>query len=776
MSYDEHRRSVAPVRRRVEDPRLITGRGSYVDDITLPGMVHAVFVRSPEAHALVGAIEVTGAAAATGVIGAYVAADLGFGGPMPNMHPSPALADSRQGHPLATDEVCYVGEAVAVVVAEQRVLAVDAAEEVVVDYEPLPAVASLEGATADGAPPVHHGGSSNRVTRLDLSFGDIDGAFAAAEHVVGVTLRQHRGAGIPMEPRGVVAAADPETGRLTVWSSTQAPHGLRRFLSEYLGLSPEAVRVVAPDVGGGFGPKAAVYAEEYVVARLALLLGRPVKWVETRRENFTTMLQSRDQVHRLEAAVTGNGRLLGLRGTVIHDNGAYVPYGVLPAMTGMRLTPGPYVVPAIDVTFEIVYTNLVPTAAVRGAARPYAVFAMERVMDAIARRLDLDRAEVRRRNFIPRDWFPYEIPIEFPGGRRMVYDSGDYHQGLGLALTRADWDGFEDRRREAAARGRRRGIGVACYVEDTGVGPYEAARVRVGTDGEVLVEVGTPSQGQGHATVYTRIVSEHLGVDPSSVRVELGDTDRQATGASTVASRTAVTAGPSIDAAAAETARLARRLAAEHLEAAEADLVLEGGMVRVVGAPGAEISLAELAAAAGEGDGGLGLGAESAVDYQGPAFAYGTHVAEVEVDPDTGLVEVVAYTVHHDCGKVLDQMIVDGQIDGGVAHGLGNALLERLVHTGDGQPLTTTFMDYRITTAVEMPPLTKVHTQIPSPTNSLGVKGAGEGGTLPVAAAVASAVEDALADLGVVVDRHPLGPAVVRELVRGAGGAGRGVH
>lgn len=764
--------------RRVEDRRLVTGAGRYVDDLTREGTAHAVFVRSTEAHARLRSIDTAEAARAPFVLGVFTAADLGFDQPMPNLFPAPVIINSFQAFPLARDEVCYVGEPVAVVVAEDRRAAVDAAELVVVDYEILDAIVHHDAALDPQSPLAHADADSNLVAQLKAAYGDVDGAFSGADRVVRVTVRQHRGACASMEPRGVMAHHDDTVGQLIVWSSTQSPYPLRRHLSDYLAVPLQEVRVIAPDVGGGFGPKASLYAEEYVVAALARRTGRPVKWVESRREHFTTTLQQRDQTCELEAAVDADGTLRGVRARIVHDNGAYVPYGVVLPATGLQLLPGPYVIPALDVKLDVVYTNLTPTSPIRGAGRPYAVFAMERLIDGVARELGIDRAEVRRRNFIPADQFPYELPMLARDGSHVTYDSGDYHTALEKALEAADAGGFEERRRRAAGSGKLLGLGIASYVEDTGLGPFEGARVEVLPSGEVVVATGAASQGQGHATVFAQLCAQELGVDPVQVTVRAADSDYYGYGISTVASRTAVMAGSSVHLAAAKVAALAKKLAAGHLEAAEADLVLEDGMVKVAGQPGAEVSLGELArlvqgTAAVALPPGItpGLAADEAFQLVRPAYAFGTHVAEVEVDSETGLVTVLRYTVAHDCGTVLNPMIVDGQIDGGVAHGLGNALMERVSFSDEGQPLVTTFMDYRVLTAAEMPPLVKVHTETPSPLNPLGVKGAGEGGTLPAAAAVASAVEDALAGRGVVVDRHPLTPETVRRLIESGGGA-----
>ena len=755
--------------RRVEDPRLITGQGRYVDDINMPGMIHAVFVRSVEAHGFIDSVTRDGACQGE----MYTASDLGLDRPMPNQYPSPLITQSIQASPLAVDEVCYVGEPVAVVVAETAAEAVDCADAVHVEYSPLPVVIDHRRALAADSAPAHNASTSNLVGTLSAQFGEVDDAFSGADRVVSIEVDQHRGALASMEGRAVLAAWDEVDRRLTVWTSTQAPHAVRAHLASYLGLSPDEVRVVAPDVGGGFGPKAAVYAEEYVIAALALELRRPVKWTERRREHFVATNQQRGQSGRVEAAVDASGHILGLRARLVHDCGAYVPYGIVVPMTTLRLLSGPYAIEALDATVDVVFTNATPTGAIRGAGRPNATFALERLVDAVARELELDRAEVRRRNFVSAADLPYEVDILASDGRKVTYDSGDYGAALELALVTADVAGFEQRKAASTGNGLLRGYGLASYVEDTGLGPYEGVRIEVLTNGEVLVETGSGSQGQGHSTVFAQICATHLGVSPGQVRVRGADTAAYGHGIGTVASRTGQTAASVVHLAAGDLALTIKGLAARRLEASPEDIVLTNGTAMVVGQPGSEIPLGELAAglqpklgaSLPEGQQQPGLAIERVLPFAGLSYTYGTHVAEVEVDPETGHVTVVNYVVVHDCGTLINPMIVDGQIDGGVAHGLGNALMERIQYSEDGQPLTTSFMDYRLMTAADMPPLSKIHTETPSPTNPLGAKGAGEGGTIPTAAAVASAIEHALHSTGVAVNHHPISAEWVRRAV-----------
>lgn len=757
--------------RRFEDPRLVRGEGVYLDDIPVEGGWHAVFIRSIEAHALIGSVTLEEGSRGARLL---TADELGLRAPMPVQSPSPVIGQPTTAPPLAHREVCYVGQPIAVVIARSLVDAVDAAESVLVDYEPLPAIVDYRAALAANAPTAHESAESNLAATLVAGFGDIDAVLGAAPKSLSIEFDQHRGAGVPIEGRGVLARWDGADGQLSIWTSSQAPYSVRSMVASYLQMSTDDVRVSVPAVGGGFGPKAAVYAEELVVAALAMQLRSAVKWVERRRENLTATLQQRGQHAKVEAAFDADGTILGLKARLVHDMGAFVPYGIVVPVTTLRLMSGPYVIPAIDAQIACVFTNATPTGAIRGAGRPNANFIVERTMDAIAHATGLSREDVRRRNFIPSEALPYRIDLPGSDGMSVEYDSGDYAKGLESALEAADTGRFADRLASSSREGRLRGYGIASYVEDTGVGPYDGSRVEVLPSGEVLVETGATAQGQGHATVFAQIVAHHLGVDPGSVRVRGGDTSRYPQGVGAIASRTGQTSGSAIYVAAELLAEEIKKRAALHLEASPADIVLEGGNAMVIGQPGSEIPLAELASKAQtkfgsvmtEGQSSAGLATEGLYRFGGAAYTFGTHVAEVEIDPETGNIEVVNYTVSHDCGTMLNPMIVDGQIDGGVAHGLGNALREAVRYSDEGQPLTSSLMDYLLTTADRMPPLTKVHTETPALHNPLGAKGAGEGGTIPVAAAIASAVEHALSGSGQVVNHYPITAEWVRSSVR----------
>jgi carbon-monoxide dehydrogenase large subunit len=764
----------APVR-RLEDRRLLTGQGRFVDDLDVPGTLHAAFVRSPLAHARVRSVDVSAARQTRGVVAAFALGDLDapFSGMrMFQQYPHPLIRHDRTQHLLAQDEVCFVGQTVAVVVAESRYAAEDGVDLVEVDYEELPAMVDCRRALEPGAPCAHSDLPDNLVAQLRTTFGDADDAFAGAHVVVGATFLQHRGGCHSMETRGVLAQDDERDG-LTVWSSTQVPYTVRRTLARYLAVDEERVRVIAPDVGGGFGPKAAFYPEEVVIPVLARTLRRPVKWVEDRREHFVATNTTRDQSWEIEVAATEEGKITGLRGRAVLDCGAYVTYGVIHPMTSLTPLPGAYSIPAVDVSLDVVFTNTTPNSAVRGAGRPYAIFAVERAIELVARELRLDPAEARRRNLIRPEQMPYETGAKARDGSPILYDSGDYPACLEKALALADYDGFPERQRAALANGRHRGIGIGVCIEDTGVGPYEGATVRVTPQGAVVVRTGAASQGQGHETFVAQIVAERLGVRLDDVRVESGDTSRFPHGAGTIGSRVAATLAPATHDAAGQVRATALRLGAQALEVSEDDLELAEGTVRVKGAPDRHISLGDLALRLAPGIGlrvpagfTASLEATSYLPSTSTPIANGTNVAEVEIDPETGRVDVVRYSVAHDCGTLLNPLIVDGQIIGGVAHGLGNTLFERLPYDESGQPQATSYLDYLLLSAPEMPEVEIVHLETPSPLNALGVKGAGEGGTIPATPAIVAAIENALEPCGVTIDRYPIDPGMLVELIR----------
>lgn len=763
-------RSIGAAVKRLEDPAILKGGGRYVDDLALPGMLEVAFVRSSEAHAFIKNIDAESARALPGVHSVLLLKDLGRDKRMVQANPHPLLEQNITQYPLARDEVCYVGETIAMVLAENRYVAEDAAGLVQVDYEPLPAVVDVRDAAKPGAPRVHADSPDNRVARIPWKYGDADGVFKSAAHVFRESYVQHRGGCHSMECRGVVASHDAFSDQLTLWSSTQSPYLIRRFLSQYLEREEAKIRVVAPDVGGGFGPKAAHYPEELALALAALKVGRPLKWIEDRREHFVATTQQRDQLWDVEVACDAGGKVLAIRARALHDHGAYVPYGLLLALGSVVNFPGPYAIPAVDIAIDVVFTNAVPTTPIRGAGRPYANFILERTMDCVARNLKLDRAEVRRRNLIRKEQMPYATGGKLPNGKPVMFDSGDYPGVLEMALGNSGYADAKSRKEEAKQRGRLLGFGISCYNEDTGLAPFEGANVRVFPSGKVVVTSGAGAQGQGVRTILAQIAAEPLGVNPEDVLVEIGDTAIFPMGMSTVGSRTTVTAGSSVHLAAVEVRDKAIRLAADALECSPADLEIEWGVVRIKGVPDKNVPLGELAKRlAGQvavpGPAGFTPGLEATAYHtvERPVYANGANVAVVEVDPQTGRVEAKDYFVVHDCGTLVNPALVDGQIVGGVAHGISNVLFERMIYDREtGQPQTTNYGEYLLISAPEMPCMHLDHLQTASPWNPLGVKGAGEGGTIPCLAAVVSAIEDAL---GVKVNEYPLSPERIVELL-----------
>ncbi len=757
---------------RIEDLRLISGRGNYIDDIALPGMLHAAFVRSSDAHAMIRAIDRTVAQAMPDVVAVFTAEDLGEAGskPMAQMAPSPLIQQGPTWQPLANREVCYVGEAIAIVVAETRAAAEDAASLVTVETEAIHAIVDWREALTFDAPKAHTSATNNLVASLSGRFGDVAEVFGTAAHIFHEQLLLHRGGCHSMECRGVIAAWTHD--QLTLWSSTQSPYLVRRGLARHLGMDEHDIRIIAPDVGGGFGPKAVFYPEEIALPLVSRLLKRPVKWVEDRREHFLSTTQQRDQYWDVEVAANAEGRLLGIRGCCLHDNGAYVPYGlILPAST-VSSFPGPYALEALDITLDVVMTNMVPTTPVRGAGRPNAAFVLERLADRVARELKLDPTEVRRRSFVRKDQFPYVTGLKARDGSAISYDSGDYHACLDAALKRFDMEGFRRRQAGARAEGRYLGVGIASYVEDTGLAPFEGAKVTIQPTGKVIIETGAASQGQGHATVFAQIAADLLGVAPTDVTVRSADTDAFPLGIGTIASRVAVTGGSSVYLAASAVRQKAIKVAAEMLEAAEADLVVEDGKVQVAGVPELSTSLGAIAGRLAGVPGvpmpqGVtpGLAETAYFDARQTTFASGTNIAEVEVDVGTGGVRVNRYVVAHDCGKMINPMLVEGQIRGGVIHGIGNALLEQMLYDEAGQPLTMNYGEYLLPTAPEMPRIEIAHIEIASPLNPIGAKGAGEGGTIPATACIIASIEDALSPFRVKLEEHPLSPQRILELL-----------
>lgn len=753
---------------RLEDASLLTGRGQYTDDLHLPGMLQGCFLRSPHGHAKIVSIDTSAALALPGVHKIILSADLPAAmrtRRMPMLLPNPTLLGHLTQYCLATDEVCYVGEPIAFVIAETRPIAEDAAGMIDVEFEVLDAIADVRDAVAPGATLACSTDKDNIASIFVQKYGDIDAAFSGAAHVFAETLWQHRGGGMAMECRGVVAQHDASSNRLTVWSSTQTPHLGKRTLADFLGRDPETIRVIAPDVGGGFGPKAIYYPEEAIIPAAALMIGRPVKWVEDRREHFLAASQERDQLWDVEIALDADGKLRGVRGTMLHDTGAYVPWGIVMPFIASVTVPGPYVLPAFHLTTTVAYTNKVATTPVRGAGRPQAVFAMERLMDRAAAEMGIDQAELRRRNLIPADQMPYKVGLTFRDGKPVTYDSGDYPRCHEMGLEAAGWNGFRARQAKALEQGRYIGIGIGNYVEGTGLGPFEGVTVRVQANGKISVLTGAAPQGQGHKTMFAQIVAERLSVPMDDIIVTVGDTAAIANGVGTFASRITANAGPSASMAANAVRGQILKLGAMVLETTEDQLELVDGQVRMVSGNQRGVSYGDLARFA-QGMPGFSFepgqtpGLEETTYFTPPQAAYcnGTHVVTVEVDIGTGGVTFLDYVVAHDSGTLINPLMVDGQIQGGVAHGVGNALLEWMGYDVNAQPLTASFADYLLPMATDVPPVRGLHIESPSPLNPLGVKGAGEGGTIPAAAAIAAAIEDALSPFGVHITDYPMTP------------------
>jgi aerobic carbon-monoxide dehydrogenase large subunit len=768
--------------KRKEDPRFLRGEGRYVDDIKLPGMLHAAFVRSPYAHARIIAIRVEAARRLAGVAHVFTFDDLArwmkplplFGAIPPGLAARVSVMMRQIGQlAMCRDEARHVGEIVAMVAASSRAVAEDGCELVEVDYEPLPVLADVVAAAEPGAPVLYPEWGDNLALSFKTGFGDVEAALRQADARVRERLIIPRYVGMPIETRGVVAQWDARDGSLTTWNSTQVVHFVQQGLVAALGLAPHKIRVIAPDVGGGFGTKANGYPEDLLIPAAAIAARRPVKWTEDRREHMMGSAHARAQVHDIEIAARRDGTMLAVRDRIWVDLGAYNSWGiVLPYNTVAHLL-GPHRVPNLEVECRGVVTTKTPNAPYRGAGRPETVFAMDRIVDRLARELRLDPAELRRRNYLSASDMPYEIQLPYRDGNPLVYDSGDFRAGLEAALEAVDYAALRAEQVRLRERGIYRGIGLSGYVEGTAIGPYEGATVRLDSSGRAVVATGACSQGQGHETSFAQIAADALGIPLDWVTIVGGDTAAIPFGIGTFASRSAVNAGSSIHEASGRVRDKIVAAAAALLEAAPADIEMADGVVSVRGAPGSVTPIARVIQAAIPTFAKPGVAAldfEATVYHHQPTVTYtsAVHVAVVEVDPGTGAVRLLRYLVAHDCGRLINPIIVEGQIHGGVAQGIGGGLLEEMVYDEQAQLLTGTFMDYLVPTAMEVPPIETVHLEYPSPRNPLGVKGIGEGGAISPPAAIANAVEDALAPWGVRVTRTPLGPSVVLALLEQA--------
>ncbi len=774
-----------PLPRR-EDRRLLSGRGRFIADFELPHMLHAAFVRSPLAHARIRAIDLSRAAAAPDVVHVLSGPELAqLLPPVPDTQlalPSKwtTLVQHKFINPqqplLAYDKVRHVGEAVAVIVARSRYAAEDAAQLVTLDLDPLPAVLDPESALSPGAAIVHDRFDTNLVGSFTIGKGDVEAALARAPRRLKRRFHHHRYAAMPIECRGVVGQYDTRTDSATIWSATQVVHWVRREAAAVLRLPEARVRCLALDVGGGFGVKGHVYPEDLLIPFLARRLGRPVQWIEDRREHLICSCHSRDQVHEVEVGFDEAGRILALRDRFVVDCGAWNPIGAgVVYNTAVHLI-GPYKIDSIAIEASIAATNKTPNAPYRGAGRPEAAFAMERVVDLVAAELGLEAAEVRLRNMIRENEMPYAIGLPYRDGQPIVYDGGNYPAALEKALAAVGGlAAFRIRQRAARAAGRYLGLGLGCYVEGTGVGPFESALVRIEPSGKIYVTSGACPQGQGMETIFAQVVADTWQVDPDDVVISLADTADIAIGFGTIASRTTVTLSAAIHGASERLRAKVLSIAANLLECGPADLELRNGHVGIVGVPGAELSLAKVAQAARPGwdhgrPAGIDAGLEETYYFEPPTvtWSYAVHAAIVEVDIETGRVNLEDYVVAHDCGVVVNPMLVEGQIVGGAVQGIGGALYERLAYDSSGQPLATTLMDYMLPTAGEMPRIRLMQQHTPSPLNPFGVKGVGEGGPIAPPAAIANALADALQPFEAAFDETPIAPHRIMAALRAA--------
>ncbi|MEA2457919.1 MAG: aerobic carbon-monoxide dehydrogenase large subunit [Thermoleophilaceae bacterium] len=775
--------------KRKEDPRLITGQGSFVDDIQMAGCLHAAIVRSPEAHATIVSIDTSGAKARPGVRDVLTGDDLSdMLAPLPMAWVPPGVEIKTPEHwPLARRKVCHVGDPVAVVVGEDKYAVQDAAEDVLVEYDPLPAVVDIEKALEDGSPLVHEQFGTNKTHEWSLGGGDVEAGLAEADVVVERRIVNHRILGAAIEPRGVIA--EYRAGQLTLWTSTQIPHLVRLQLAGMLGIAEDHLRVIAPDVGGGFGSKLNVYGEEALLSFVSRKLGAPVRWTATRSEDMQAATHGRDQVDYVRMGAKRDGTITAIHARLVADMGAYfqllTPF--IPSF-GAFVMSGCYKIPNVQTDVVGVFTNKTATDAVRGAGRPEATHLIEVMVDPLAADLDMDPLELRRKNFIPKEDFPAEVVMG------VVYDSGDYHGSLDKLLENLDLDAFRREQAELRERGVYRGIGFSTYVEICGLAPsravgpsalgiqagfYESAVVRVHPSGSAVVYTGASPHGQGHETGFAQIVADRIGSTPDQVRVIHGDTDKGPFGMGTYGSRTLAVGGESAARAANKVADKARRIAAHLLEAAPEDVELKDGKFQVKGSPDKGLALADISLAAYVPENlpdGMEPGLEETSFYDPENFVwpFGAHAAIVDVDVETGKVSLVRYVCVDDCGPAINPLLIDGQVHGGVVQGVAQALYEQVVYDDEGQLVTGTFVDYALPTAAELPMLETDRTETPSPVNSLGVKGVGEAGTIAASPTIVNAVIDALRPLGVTYMDMPCTPMRVWQALEEARGSGGG--
>ncbi|MEY9867078.1 carbon-monoxide dehydrogenase large subunit [Peribacillus sp. B2I2] len=773
--------------KRKEDYRLVTGTGQFVGDIRMANMVEAVFVRSTHAHATIKGIDISEAQALEGVHAILTGKDIDRKiKPLVQFESHCALPPNlvEAINPtihfcyedvLAKNKVMYVGQPIAVVVAENRYVAEDAADLIKVKYETLPVVVDPFKSLEKGAPLIQEHLQSNIQSNFHVTTGNAVQSLKDANHILKARIKTPRVSSNPLETRGVVSTYENRTDQLHVYSSTQLPFEIRTYIARSLDLVEQQIRVTAPDVGGGFGPKGGVHPEEIVVPYLSKLMNRPVKWIEDRLEHMTSARHSRDQIHDVEVAYNRDGTILGIKDHFIIDSGAVNYFGLTCAYNSAYHLRGAYKIPNYDSTCQIVLTNKTPNVPFRGAGRPEVVFVMDRIIDMVARKLKMDPVEVMRKNMIQAEDMPYDQGILVKDGAQLIYDSGDYPAALDQGLKMVDYEGFREQQKKWKKQGKLVGVGISTYVEGTGAGPFESAYVTIDGSGQVVAYLGASPQGQGHETVFSQICADELMLSPNEITIRVGDTANLAFGAGTYASRSAVNAGSAIQIASAKLREKVLVVAAAMLEVKSSDLQMENGKAFVKTQPEKCVTYKEIAEAARPGNrckvpAGMEPGLQVTHYFVPPTvtFSSSVHIAMVEVDKKTGFVELKGYSVVHDAGKVINPMIVDGQVQGGIAQGIGAALYEEIVYDEKGQLLTGSYMDYLLPTSMEIPTVEKSHQEFLSTRNPLGIKGVGEGGAISPPAAIANAVVDALDPLEIMINQLPISPSKLRNWIKEA--------
>jgi aerobic carbon-monoxide dehydrogenase large subunit len=761
---------------RKEDYRLLTGKANFVADMKRFNMAEVCFVRSTYAHAVIKKIHTEAAEAMDGVIAVLTAKDIeGEVNPLPTMKEfdlPQVLIDkiNPRINPcpeeiLARERVIYTGQLIAVVIARNRYLAEDAASLIKIDYEPLQVVTDPYESMKKGVPRIHSHIEGNVQAEFHLEIGDVESAFKNADHTLTARFSIPRVASSPMETRGVLASFNQQENRLEMWSATQVPYMVRNYLSKSLNITESNIRVIAPDVGGGFGPKANVYPEEIILGYIAMKFGRPVKWIEDRIEHLQCTRHARDQYHDVKVAIMNDGTITAIQDRFVLDSGANNPQVLVNVYNTAVHMRGVFKIENFDVEAKCVLTNKTPNFAYRGAGRPEAVFVMDRILYHVSSHLGIDPVEVLKKNIIKAEDMPYDTGLYYRDGAKAVYDSGNYPEGLKKALDMLDYENFRNEQKLLRQKGRNIGIGISSYIEGTGIGPYEGALVRLDLTGHIMVNVGSSPHGQGHETVFAQICADELGVTPEEITVRAGDTSLLPYGVGTFASRSAVVAGSAVQIAAQKLLDKLLTIASILLEVEKADLTYSHGKIYSRTTPDICLTFQEIAQNAKPGfqsrlPRNMEIGTEASHYFVPSTVTYssGFHIAVVEVDKETGFIEIKRYIVVHDCGKVINPMIVDGQTQGGVAQGIGEAIYEEVKYDRSGQLLTGTFMDYLIPTSNEIPKVEMGHQEVLSPLNKAGIKGVGEGGAISPLGAIANAACDALSEYNVCFDELPVSP------------------